>query len=372
MSGLSIEFPAQGDVLSRHDGQETAEGLRIVVKGRCGPGPAPTVNGRPADRSGESYQAPVLLAQPRSEIAVCCGDERQSITVLYDRKSFPRYRFSVDDVIWCFTEVARGQDRYASIFDHWFFAVFKKLHKDYGACVQMNIYYEDPQAGFDLTQFPDRYKAEWRDNAQWLRLSFHARSNDCYGGRIYRDTSREQIREDHDRVEEQIVRFAGEETLCRGYTTLHWAETNRDCALELRQMGVRGLTGRFGVGDSGKPFTTRYYFDDATNTRLHGRNMWYDPSTDLYFVNCPRFLNNVPVALVAFYYDRLLDGTASRRPFDAIDFLVHEEHFWRGFMGGRGFKPDNVERCTVAAMWACERGLKPVSFEPGLAGNVWT
>lgn len=31
--------------------------------------------------------------------------------------------------------------------------------------------------GFELPQSPDRYKGQWRDNSDWLKLAFHARAN---------------------------------------------------------------------------------------------------------------------------------------------------------------------------------------------------
>jgi len=366
MGRLQVEFPRSGDILSRHDGEETDAGLRLTVRGAAPGAQVVRVDGCEAPVRDGRFEAPLLLTDAKQEVTVSAGGETRRLVLLYDRRSFPRWRFSVDDVIWCFTEVARHTDRYPSLFDHWFFAFFRKLHRDFDAQVQMNIYFQDPESHFDLTQFPDRYRGEWRDNADWLRLSFHALDNNCYDNRIYRDTTEEQLRADCEKVTEQIVRFAGEETLCRTYTTLHWAETNPAGARALRRCGVLGLTGRFGVDRRGRPFSTAYHLDEGTNRRLHGRNLWYDPATDLYFVNCPQFLNNVPVGLIAWHYDRLVEGKGGRAPFDVIDFLVHEEHFWRGYAA---YKPDNMERCITAGLWAAERGLEPVCFGNGLAGN---
>lgn len=370
MSHIEVEFPRNGDVLSHHDGRETPEGLEVVVRGTCTEGDTIEVAGRHATVTGGRFEGVTVLKDLRNEITITSIDTTQTLTVLYDRNSVPRYRFSVDDVIWCFTEVARHADRYPSLFDHWFFAFFRKLHNDFGAHVQMNIYFEDPEAGFDLTQFPDTYRQEWQDNAHWLRLSFHALSDRCYGSRIYRDTTEQQLTADYRKVAEQIVRFAGEPALLETYTTLHWAVTNRAGGRALAGLGIRGLTGQFGADSEGTPCGCRYHLDAETSLRYHRRNMCCDPETDLYFVNCPRFLNNCPVGLIAWYYDRLVDGTGGRDPFDAIDFLVHEEHFWRGFLGGRAYKPDSMERCMTAACWATERGLKPVNFEEGLAGGI--
>ena len=229
----------------------------------------------------------------------------------------------------------------------------------------MNIYFENPDAGFNLTQFPDRYKGEWQDNADWLSLSFHALSNNCYGGRIYRDGTYETVKRDYQQVTEQILRFAGEASLSRSYTTLHIAECPREVCQALCDLGIHGLTGRFGVPD-GDPFPTRYYLDANTNAYIKDRNMFYDREVDLYFVNCSRALNNIPLAEVVQHFENLLNGDNKRLPFDIIDFVPHEQHFWRGYSH---YKPDNMERCIKAVQLAVEHHLKPVRFDNGICGN---
>ena len=367
MAELKIVFPVHGDILSRHDGDETPAGLKVLVKGRCARGASVTVGQAAANVRDGTFEAEALLKDHENVVTATSGDQRDAATVLYDKKSFPRYRLSVDDVVWCFNEIARRPERYASLLDHWFFAFLRKLHTDFGTHVQMNIYFENPEWAFDLTQFPDRYKAEWQENAHWLRLSFHARGNDCYEGRIYRDTTYPKLKRDYERVVAEIVRFAGESVLCRTYTTVHMADASAEGVRALRDLGIRGLTGRFGVGPAGKPFATRYYLDEDTNRHFHDRNLWRDPAMGVYFVNVPRFLNNVPIKELVPHYDGLLHGEGSRTPYDVIDFLVHEQHFWRGF---QAHKPDNMERCVTAATWAAERGLDPVGFEHGIAGNA--
>ena len=61
----------------------------------------------------------------------------------------------------------------SSLFDNFYLGFMRDLRDRYGTKTHINIYYayED----FDLRQMPDTYKSEWRDNADWLQLSFHAR-----------------------------------------------------------------------------------------------------------------------------------------------------------------------------------------------------
>jgi len=369
MNDLRVVFPRDGEILSRHDGRETADGLEVRVRGACSGEVAVTVNGRPAARDGADFEVPVLLSAKKSVIHIEAGTDAADLGVLYDRNSFPRYRLSLDDNIWFLTEIARHSDRYPSLFDHWYLGFFKELHETFGTRVQANIYFEDPEVGFDLTQFPDKYKSEWEDNASWLLLSFHALGNNCYANRIYRDASYEQTRRDYEKVTAEIVRFAGESVLCDTYTTVHWADTSKDAGRAFRDVGIRGLTGRFGVRADGTGWETRYYLDNEANILFGDRNMFFDPELGLYFVNTPRFLNNVPLDEIGPHYEGLVKGAADRAPWDVIDFLVHEEHFWRGCSY---YKSDNMERCRQAIRLVTDLGLQPVSFAEGIAGNTGT
>ena len=83
------------------------------------------------------------------------------------------YRFSVDDNIWFLRDLSFGH--YSSIFEHPYLKVYKDLHDRYGAKFQLNIYYETE--GFDLSQMTDKFKTEWIENSNWLRLSFHAKAD---------------------------------------------------------------------------------------------------------------------------------------------------------------------------------------------------
>ncbi len=90
------------------------------------------------------------------------------------------YRFSLDDNIWVFRDLAYG--RYHSIFDHPYLSFLREIHEEFHTKIQLNVYYETDE--FCLAQMPDRYKEEWEENARWLRLSFHARANDPRGPMI--------------------------------------------------------------------------------------------------------------------------------------------------------------------------------------------
>ena len=72
------------------------------------------------------------------------------------------------------------------------------------------LYTSTDEKEFTLRDFPDRYKGEWRDNSDWLKLAFHAYANKP--DRPYQNAAPEKMIADYDLVTEQIIRFAGEET----------------------------------------------------------------------------------------------------------------------------------------------------------------
>lgn len=77
------------------------------------------------------------------------------------------YHISFDDVALCFKNLNKGTQQ--SVFDDAFLKMLCELHQKYGTAFTLNIY--------KINQFIEldpKYYQEFRDNAHWLRLSFHA------------------------------------------------------------------------------------------------------------------------------------------------------------------------------------------------------
>ncbi|NQT16260.1 MAG: twin-arginine translocation signal domain-containing protein, partial [Planctomycetes bacterium] len=172
--GLKIEEPFHGAVLNRRHGKEVDGGLKIQVVGGAPLGQPVRVNGAPARREGDRFTAEVVLREKETEI-VAGGAGEDRVRVVWDRQSFPRYRFSIDDNSFFLRDIA--QKEYGSLFDCFYLKILQDLNARYGAKFVLNIYYTTG-ADFKLPQFPDRYRGEWKDNAHWLKLAFHAHAND--------------------------------------------------------------------------------------------------------------------------------------------------------------------------------------------------
>jgi len=174
-TGLSIEVPFHGAILNRRHGEEVEGGLRIEVSGMAPLRDRVIVNGAPVRRAGAKFTSEITLRENETQIVAVSngisGRQEHSVRVLWDRYSQPRYRFSIDDNSFFLRDIVRKD--YPSLFDCFYLKGLRDLHTKYGARFVLNIYYTTKD-GFELPQFPDRYKSEWQDNSDWLKLAFHA------------------------------------------------------------------------------------------------------------------------------------------------------------------------------------------------------
>ncbi len=357
---LKISSPWNGDILNRHDGEETADALTIQVQGAAPAGAAVTVNGQQATVDGVSFTCAVSIKQPRTQITAQAGDASDTITVLWDRASFPRYRFSVDDNIEFIKDLGTRADEYASLFDHWYLAFWREMREEFGAKIHINIYYQTGNRDFTLAQMPDKWKDEWAANSDWLHLSFHALQN--FPNRIYKDATPQQIGRDCDLVVNEIRRFASDAVLT-GETTVHWAEAPKAACVALRERGIDRLIGIFHKRRPDQVITTGYYLDEATVEHVAMRDCWYDAETDLTFIECDQVVNGFQVDDIAPWLDQ---QAASPHTGEMIELLIHEQYFRKEMAICQA---DIQEKVRTALTWVTERGYKPVFWGEGFVGN---
>ncbi len=349
-----IEHPIQGAVLNRRHGTPVEGGLRIQVKGTAPPGLPVTVNGVIAGRDGERFAAEIVLRDPVADIAATSGGRRQSVRVRWDRHSFPRYRFSIDDNSFFLRDIA--EKKYKSLFDSFYLAMLRDMHRKYGAKFVLNIYYTTADE-FDLTKFPDRYKSEWIDNATWLSLSFHAHANDP--PRPYQDAPPEQLIADWDKVAAEIRRFAGEATYSVP-TVIHYAMVRPEALKPLASRGVRVLSGLF--RRQGDGWDINYRLANEISEYLSQHDAWHDFESGITFSKVDLVANNTPVDRVAPTLEPL---AADPNQAEIMDLFTHEQYFWPFYSR---YVPDHAQRVETAIRWVTERGHKPVVFHEGFLG----
>ncbi len=353
---IRIEEPFHGAVLNRRHGEAVDGGLKIRVRGQA-KAERVTVNGQPAECRNGQFSVPLVLSQPVTEIVAMAegpsGRGEARVKVRWDKHSMPRYRFSIDDNVFFLRDIA--QKGYRSLFDSWYLKMLKDLNTAYGAKFTVNIYYTDG-ADFHLPQFPDRYRGEWKDNAHWLKLAFHAWADQP--PRPYQDAPPEKLLADLDQVAEQIHRFAGPETYAPP-TVIHWGMTRQSALKPLASRGVRALSGYFKY--NGK-YDVNYRFSDEISEYLSRHDAWMDFSSGIVFSRVDIVCNNVPVdRVVATLEPQLQDPNTA----EIMDLFTHEQYFWPFY---HLYLPDHPKRLDTAIRWVTEHGFKPVFFHEGFLG----
>ncbi len=358
-SVLRIEEPFHGAVLNHRHGDQKDGGLKIRVSGVAPLSEAVTVNGAPAQRAGATFSADVTLGKKETEIVASSqgstGRQEHRIRVLWDRYSQRRYRFSIDDNSFFLRDIA--QKKYDSLFDCFYLKGLRDLHAKYGARFVLNIYYTTAD-GFELPQFPDRYKGEWRDNANWLRLAFHAHANKP--DRPYQNAEPARLIADLDKVAEQIVRFAGQQSYTPP-TVIHWGMVQPTALKPLYERGVRALSGYFRVLN-GK-WDVNYRLDDTRSEYLSRHDALMDFDSGIVFSKIDIVCNTVPVEKTV---PTLAPLVRDPQQAEIMDLFTHEQYFWPFYSN---YLPDHFERLDVAIRWVTEQGYRPVFFHEGFLGG---
>ena len=236
--------------------------------------------------------AKVVLGEKENDVVATSqgsfGRHEHRVRVVWDRHSFPRYRFSVDDNSFFLRDVA--QKDYNSLFDCFYLDVFRTLHKKYGTKFVLNIYYTTGD-DFNLTQFPDRYRGQWQDNADWLKLAFHAYANEP--ARPYQYAAPQKLIAELDLVAEQIVRFAGEATYTPP-TVIHWGMVQPAALKPLAGRGVRALSGYFRMMRGN--WDVNYLMDDDRSEYLSRHDAMKDFDSGIVFSRVDLVCNSTPIA----------------------------------------------------------------------------
>ncbi len=352
---LRITEPVDGAILNHNDGETTATGLRIIVRGSSRLAGPVRINNISVPVHEGRFQAPLTLSSRETKIVAEGAGHRHEITVFWDRDAFKRYRVSTDDNIWFLKDIALNAATYNSIFDNAYLGFWRQMHVKYGTKVHFNIYYETQ--GFNLSQMPDKFRPEWQKNADWIHLTFHARGNDP--DRPYIHASPERVRQDYRLVIGEIERFAGKE-LSSPITTVHWGTITRASARALHAEGVRGLVGYFELDDD-MP-SVCYYLPLAQARYLMGRDYWEDMQEDLLFVRHDMVINLFPLADIV---PRLEQVAADPHQAEIMELMIHEQYFYPDYVA---YEPDYRQRVERAIAWVTQHGYKPVFYSEGFLG----
>jgi len=384
----------QGAILNHNHGIETPDCLRVTIEGLSDYGTPVEVNGIPAVMDGRNFSAEIPLTRKINTVTAQTitpyGNFSHELTLVWDKKSFKRYNFYIDDHIFVFTDLARQRPK--SAFDHFYFKGLKDIHDKYGTKFTCNCFYHNAHDEFLLKDMPDIWKSEFQDNADWLKFSFHSYSE--FPDRPYAEASAEEFGKDWDLVQNEIYRFAGEECYIAP-VVIHWANIHPVCTQEmirrgttcypsttrLRVMGGPSLADRQKGGNmtavqqrsaTGADRTPQnigldlHYGFIEERSYLNNHRNCYDPLLNLYFFLGGMCGNLVPLEEIEPRAKQIFELSAKYK-FEAFNLATHEQYTFPYYPN---YLPDHMERLDKMARIYTEFGCKPVFFTEGILGNT--
>jgi hypothetical protein len=196
----------------------------------------------------------------------------------------------IDDVIDMFQNLKTNENVYSSIFEEPTLKFYKKMHDSYGTVTLLSVFYSkgydletSTETGFNLSQCPDKFKAQFQANASWLKFSFHGwsglvRYNAFKTGKDANyDYSRDMLA-DYDVIKTEILRIAGIECWSDNAVNHFYDYRKADvdaqkniCEIKIgvcTQNKDRGVCGYLDLAQQEILKSDGYYFDE-TNGTIH-------------------------------------------------------------------------------------------------------
>lgn len=355
-------------VLGTETGPDGKKMLKIRVAGSVPPGAKLelfTADGReiPASVQDGAFQAVALLKDRITEIkarTTINGAPREIRTrVVWAKNSYRRFRCYIDDHSFFFRDICAKN--YKSIFDCFYLARLRELHRNFGAKINLNCFNTTPDRDFRLSMFPDKYKSEFEDNADWLRLAFHSENE--FPDIPYLDATPEKLAAEFDLVAGELKRIAGS-----AYTAglqIHWADVPPDCYRVLADRGVKMLPTRGRRPDAKEKKICDYHLPDDVLEYLCDNQGWMHFESGLIFYSgSTGGCDWTPVGKIAANILRRIEVPSNSH---LINIGGHEQYWWPFY---KNFVPDIYERYATAFRFVLDRGYKPIWIEDGFFGGA--
>ena len=248
--------------------------------------------------------------------------------------------FTVDDNIRFFKEIC--ESGYESIFDHPYLKMYKRLHEKFGVKVQLNLFFECE--GFCLNDMTERYKAEFENNADWLKMSFHSRLENV---KPYKDSGYDEVFRDCSRVNREILRFAGEKSLAKT-TTIHYCLATNEGLRAIFDNGYIGLLGLY--GSENEP-----------------RTSYQNSQKEAEMLRCGEFLKRgeitygaIDIVLNLFREGEILEKLSALSKRETIKIMIHEQYFYEDY---KRYIPEFEEILASSFDYLANNGYTSEFFE---------
>lgn len=356
---IRFDFPLDGDCLNIYDGALKDGELFVKVKVQADKDSEIEINQIPAVYNGEFFEANVPVYGYRTNL-VAKDDKGNEERIVVYRLINPVgiFRLSSDDNILFLQDINNNKDTYKSIFENPYLAMYKEAHDKYGATVQLNIHWEyEPDNEcfsahneyFNLSMMTDKFKDEFIKNSDWLKLSFHAREPQTV--MPYLNTDMKTISYDAERIYKETVRFAGEETLLRHNTTIHWGECTLEGMRAMSNLGLRGAFGYFDIDENGRPLVS-YFYPKAWVEHIHERDFWMDTEEDILYGKIDLVLNLYPLEEIVPRLEKIKEN---KNISGCVEIMIHEQYFYNDYFN---HIPAFKEIVWSACKWCADNGYK--------------
>lgn len=268
----------------------------------------------------------------------------------------PVYCLTIDDNIRFLEELVRGGAQ--SLFASPYLRMLQRLRRRFACKVQLNMFYSYSPGSFSLADCPDRFLQEFAENADWLRLSFHARHNDPpfpYDGE---DAA---LLSDFDETVGELLRIAGERALART-ATLHYVTAGREACRGLRERGVLALLGMY-LDLPGREALRNCLTREEARPLL-SRSFLRDGATGLIMARNDLVLNQYSLSEIV---PRLSAIVSQYNPDRFVEIMIHEQYFYPDY---RDYQPDFEEKLTSALSFLTKAGYQSRFLEEALPGDI--
>jgi len=251
-----------------------------------------------------------------------------------------KFSFTVDDNIRFLKEICEnGCD---SIFSHPYLAMYKRLHNRFNLKVQLNLFYE--MEDFNLSMMTDSFREEWKDNSDWLKMSFHSKLENEFP---YAYSEYDEVFNDCKAVNEQVVRFAGKASLGET-TTVHFCQTTKEGLQALKDNDVKGLLGLFGNEEN--PMTS-YSVDNDTASIIRKGNIVKSDGVSF---------GSLDIVLNCFDKETILGKLQNLLDRKNIQVMIHEQYFYPDY---HAYQPEFEEKLFTTFEFLKENGFINSFFE---------
>lgn len=282
------------------------------------------------------------------------------------------YEIHVDDSILCLEELDANKDTYTSIFEGEILKKYKETHDKYGTVFNLSLFYEivengafgiqipsdNYRIGWTLSNMTDKFKQEFKDNAHWLKFSFHSENYDIR----YGENPELSAWDDYKKVREEVFRFAGREAWEDYYTKLHWYSGTET---QLREMADNGVHRYIG---SAQHSTLGSFSLTAEKTALMHEVGYYENSRNDTHIHTgagvlERILGVAPRGVgtpmtMDVYLPLFMSGTVEEwsKPTDSVYFSIETHEQW--FIGDMAV----INQIEVASKWFYENNIMPAFY----------